>query len=97
MKKLNEFLLEIGCPQKCIDKCIFKFLNSIFQHKPKITTVLKKELRIALPYLRNMLNITKTKLKKSVNKDFSNLKSFFKTTNKLKNYFYFKDLVTKIV
>ena len=44
-----------------------------------------------------MLNITKTKLKKSVNKDFSNLKSFFKATNKLKNYFYFKDLVTEIL
>ena len=31
VKKVNKFLSEIGCPQKCIDKCIFKFLNSIFQ------------------------------------------------------------------
>ena len=42
-----------------------------------------------------MSNITKTKLTKVLNKNlkFCQLKVLFQTTNKLKNYFCFKDLV----
>ena len=55
--------------QKFIDKCIFHFLNRIFEQKPKVTTVLKVELRSVLPFLGNMSNIAKTKLTKAVNKN----------------------------
>ena len=41
-------------PPKFIEKCIFRFLNTVFENKPKVTMVLKKEFRIVLPYLGNM-------------------------------------------
>ena len=44
------------------------FLNRVFEHKPKVTMVLKKELRIFLLYLGELLNITKTKPTEAVNK-----------------------------
>ena len=52
------------------------------------------KLTIILLYLENMSNIMKTKLK-AVNKNekFCQLKVPFKRTNKLKNYFRFKDPV----
>ena len=85
LEKLKKILLKNAYPQKFIDNCIFKFLNRIFEHKPIVTKVRKKELRIALPYLGNMSNITKTKLTKAVNKNlkFFRLKVLVNTTNKL--------------
>ena len=38
-KKLKKIVSKIAFPQKFIEKA---FLNWIFQHKPKVTTVLKK-------------------------------------------------------
>ena len=86
LEKLKNILLKNAYPQKFIDKCIFRFLNRILEHKPIVTTVPKKEPRIVLPYLGNMSNITKTKLRKAVNKNlqFCRRKVLFKTTNKLK-------------
>ena len=65
----------------------------MFEHKPKVTMVQKKELKIILRYLGNMSNIAKTKLAKNVNKDFKfyQVKVLFKATTKLKNYFHYKD------
>ena len=48
---------------KFVDKCITKFINNIFVQKPVFTIIPKFELRIVLPYLRNILNITKKRLK----------------------------------
>ena len=91
LEKLKEILAKNAYPHKFIDKCTYKFLNRIFEHKPKDTTVPQKKLKIVLPYLGNLLNITKTKLTKVVHK---NLKfSLFKTTNKFDNYFCLKDIV----
>ena len=42
-------------PQKFIDKCIQKFLNNIFTQRLQVPSVLKKELRITLPYLGKKL------------------------------------------
>ena len=57
LKNLRKFSLKNAYPHKFIDKCFFKFLN-----KPKVTAVPKKQIRIALPYLGNVSNITRTKL-----------------------------------
>ena len=64
-EKLMKILSRSAYLQKFIDKCVSKFLNGVFEHKPKVTMVVKKELTIVLPYLRNMSNITKTKLTKA--------------------------------
>ena len=60
----------------------------------ELTTVPKKELRIAPTCLGNLSNIIKTKLTKIVNKNlkFWRLKVLIKT-NTLKEYFHLEDLV----
>ena len=45
--KLKNILSKIAYLLELIDKCIFKFLKTVFQHKPKNETVQKKELRMA--------------------------------------------------
>ena len=37
--KLQRILSKNVYPQKYVDKCISKFLNKIFEHKPKVTKV----------------------------------------------------------
>ena len=62
LEKLKKLITKKVYPQKFIDKCIFKLLSRMFQHKPKVTTVPHNELRTVRPYLGNMSNITKTNL-----------------------------------
>ena len=69
LEKLVENSFEKCLPQKFMEKCIFKFLNRIFERKAKVATAPKKEIRIVLPYLGNMSSIAKTKLTKAVNKN----------------------------
>ena len=80
---------------KFVDKCITKFVNNIFVQKPVFTTIPKFELRIVLPYLRNILSITKKRLKKCIDKclKFCKLKIIFQIGCGLKNCFRFKDCV----
>ena len=94
MKNLRKSFLKI-LSKKFIDKCIFKFLNGVFQRKLKVPTVSKKELRIVFPCLGYVSNITKTKLTTAANKNqkLCKLKVLFKTKRKLNNYFRYKDLV----
>ena len=74
-------------PTKFVDKCITKFVNNIFVQKPVFTTIPKFELRIVLPYLRNILSITKKRLKKCIDKclKFCKLKIIFQIGSGLKN------------
>ena len=69
LEKLVGNSFEKCLPQKFIEKCIFKFLNRIFEHKAKVATAPKKEIRIILPYLGKMSSIAKTKLTKAVNEN----------------------------
>ena len=68
MNKLITHRSTFAYPRKFIEKCIFRLLNTVFENKSKVTTVLKKELRIVLAYLGNMSYISKTKLAKTVKK-----------------------------
>ena len=67
----------------------------MFVQKPVFTTVKKLELRIVLPYLRNISSITKKRLTRCIGKHlkFCKLKIIFQAGNRLKNYFRFKDRV----
>ena len=82
-------------PKKFVDKCIAKFVSNIFVQKPVFTTVPKLELRIVLPCMGNISNITKKRLNTRISKRLKNckLKINFKKDNRLKNYFRFKDHV----
>ena len=53
---------------KFVDKCIAKFVNNIFAQKLVFTTVPKLELRIILPYLRDISSITKERLSRCISK-----------------------------
>ena len=93
--KLKEILLKNGYPRKIIDACVFKFLNKVFEPKPVTLTVPKKQLFIVLPFMGNMSGVIKTGLSKALQKRlrFCKLRVIFKSTNRLKSYFNFKDVL----
>ena len=64
-------------------------------HTPVGLTVEKKELFIALPYLRNLPLVIRTRLQNSINKNlpFCKIKVIFKSTTRLSKFFRFKDKV----
>ena len=51
LEKLRKILSKNTYSQNFTEKCIFKFLSKLFEHKPKVTTFPKKELKIILSYL----------------------------------------------
>ena len=67
----------------------------MFIQRLQIPTVPKKELMIILLYLGKMSHIVKTRLTKTMNKHmkFCKFRVIFRTNNRLKNYFHFKDFV----
>ena len=93
--KLKEILLKNGYPRKIIDACVFKFLNKFFEPKPATLTVPKKQLFFVLPFMGNMSGVIKTGLSKALQKrlPFCKLQVIFKSTNCLKSYFNFKDVL----
>ena len=95
VETLKKTLHKNTYPTKFIDKCVAKFVNNIFIQKPVFTTVPKLELRIVLPYLGNISSITKKRLNRCISKrlKFCKLQIVFQTSNRLKNYFRFKDRV----
>ena len=95
VEALKKTLHKNTCPTKFIDKCVAKFVNNIFIQKPVFTTVPNLELRIVLPYLGNISSITKKRLNRCISKrlKFCKLQIIFQTSNRLKNYFRFKDRV----
>ena len=78
-----------------IDACVFKFLNKFFEPTPVTLTVPKKQLFIVLLFIGNMSGVTKSGLSKALQKrlPFCKLPVIFKSTNGLKSYFNFKDVL----
>ena len=78
-----------------IDQCIKIFLDKIFIAKKVVLTVPKKELRICLPFLGKQSLEIKTKLSRFLSKNFPQCKPqvIFKSNNRLKNFFSFKDKI----
>ena len=80
---LKKTLHKNACPTTFDDKCIANFVNNIFDiffQKPVFTTVLKLELRIVFPYLRNISSATKKRLNRCIGKGskFYELQIIFK-------------------
>ena len=87
---MSKFHLEV-----VIDACVFKFLNKFFELKSVTLTVPKKQLFIVLPFIGNMSGVFKTGLFKALQKrlPFCKFWVIFKSTNRLKSYFNFKDVL----
>ena len=95
VETLKQILLKNGYSERLIDTCVSKFLNNLFVEKPIVLTVPKKELNIILPFLGSNSYLVKNRLVKTLHRriSFCKIKVIFKTTNKLKNFFSFKDKV----
>ena len=57
IEKLKEILLFNGYFNKSVDKCISKFLNKLYIHKPVMLTVPKKQLYLVLPFMGKMSSL----------------------------------------
>ena len=95
IEKLKEILLSNGYSNNFFDKCISKFMNTLYIKKPVMLTVPKKQLYLVLPFMGKMSALVKSGLARSLHKrlPFCKVKIIFKTSNRLKNYFSFKDVV----
>ena len=95
IEKLKEILLSNGYSNNFFDKCISKFMNKLYIKKPAMLTVPKKQLYLALPFMGKMSPLVKSGLARPLHKrlPFCKVKIIFKTSNRLKNYFSFKDVV----
>ena len=95
IEKLKEILLSNGYSNKFIDKCISKFKNKLYVKKPIMLTVTKKQLYLVLHYMEKMSALAKSGLARSLHKrlPFCKVRIVFKTSNRLRNYFSFKDVV----
>ena len=85
IEKLKEILLSNGYSNKFIDKCISKFMNKLYIKKPVMLTVPNKQLYLVLPFMEKMSSLVKRL-------PFCRVKIVFKTSNRLRNYFSFKDV-----
>ena len=99
IEKLKEILLSNGYSNKFIDKCISKFMNKLYIKKPVILTVPKKQLYLVLPFMGKMSALVKSGLVRSLHKrlPFCKVKIVFKISNRLTNYFSFKDAVPELL
>ena len=95
IEKLMEILLSNGYSNKFIDKCISQFMNKLHIKKPAMLTVAKKQLYLVLSFMGNMSALVKSGLARSLHKHlpFCKVRVVFKTSNRLRNYFSFKDVV----
>ena len=95
VETLKKTLHKNAYSTKFVDKCVVKFVNNIFIQKPAFTTVPKLELRIVLPHLGNISSITTKRLNRCISKRLKlcKLKIIFQTSNRLENFFRFKDRV----
>ena len=95
IEKLKEILLSNGYSNNFIDKCISKFMNKLYIKNSVMLTVPKKQLYLVLTFMGNMSALVKSGLARSLHKRlaFCTVKIVFKTSNRLKNYFSFKDFI----
>ena len=95
IEKLKEILLSNERSNKFIDKCISKFMNKLYIERPVMLIVPKKQLYLVLPFMGKMSALVKSVLASSLHKRllFCKVKIVFKTSNRLKNYFSFEDVV----
>ena len=97
IEKLKEILLSNGYSNKFIDKCTCKFMNKLYIKKPVILTVPKKQLYLVLYFMGKISALLKSGLPRSLHKRLPvcKVKISIKISNRLKNYFSFKDVASE--
>ena len=95
IETFKEILLSNEYSNKFIDKCISKFMNKLYVKKLVMLTVPKKQLYLVLPYMGKMSALVKSGPARSLHKrlPFCKVRVVFRTSNCLRNYFSFKDVV----
>ena len=97
IEKLKEILSSNGYRNIFIEKCISKFMNKLYIKKYVMLTVPKKQLYLVLPFMGKMPALATSGIARSSHKrlPFFKFEIAFKTSNRLKNYFSFKDFVSE--
>ena len=95
IEKLWQIPLSNEYSNKFIDKCISKFMNKLYIKTPVILGVPKKQLYLVLPFMGKMSALVESGLARSLEKhlSFCKVRIVFKTSNRFRNYFTFKDVV----
>ena len=90
--KLKNILYKNSYPRNLVDKCIKEFLDKILALKPVVSTVPKKNLIIALPYLGKFSLQIHTRINRIRNNKLSycNIWIVFQTKCKISNFVHLK-------
>ena len=93
--KLKNILYKSSYPRNLVDKCIKEFLDKILALKPVVSTVPKKNLIIALPYLGKLSLQIHTRINRIMKNKlpYCNIRFVFQTKCKISNFFTFKDKI----
>ena len=91
--KLKKKLYKNSYPRDLVDKCIKELLDKMLAPKPVVSTVPKKNLVIALPYLGKLSLQILTRINRIMKNKLSycNIQFVFQTKCKISNFFAFKD------
>ena len=97
--KLKSILYKNSYPCDFIDKCIKEFLSKILTPKPVVSTVPKKDLIIALPYLGKLSLQVRTRISRIMKNKlrYCNVQFVFQTKCKISNFFTFKDKIPSVL
>ena len=99
VNKLKIIIYKNSYPRDLVDKSIKEFLEKILAPKPVVSTVPKKNLVIALPYLGKLSLQMHTRINR-IMKDklpYCNIRFVFLTKCKISNVFTFKDKITSFL
>ena len=94
--KLKSILCKNSYPRDLVDKSIKEFLDKILAPKRVVSTVPKKNLVIALPYLVKLSLEIRTSINRIMKNKlpYCNIRFVFQTKCKISNFFTFKDKIS---
>ena len=92
---LKSILFKNSYPRDFVDNCIKEFLDRVLTRKVLISTVLKMDLMIVLPFLGKLLLQIRTRINRVMKNKLLhyNFRIVFQTKCKLINFFTFKDKI----
>ena len=92
INKLKSIQHKNSYPQDLIEKCIKEFLDKMLAPMPVVSTVPKKDLLVALPYLGKLPLQIRTRINHIMKNKllYCNVRFVFQTKCKISNFFTFK-------
>ena len=96
LNKLKNIFCSNGYPNDMIDNCIKIFFNKLYNKKPVMYTVPRKEVLSVLPYLGKLSLELRTRLNKIFRSKIPTCKLvIFRLSVRIKNFFGFKDKIPR--